>query len=141
MSLPTKELDALIKDAPAATSLSDLSMLCADSSGNLKKMAAIVPMLLARLLMPWATIRARTVNYYSRAEWLYFAKGETFWGMVNGQPNELLIITGTTTDTNQKFVYYFYSTRIVVRADANDLYGKCFLLLLEGEPPRWINTE
>ncbi len=95
--------------------------------------------MLAAMLMPWAKVVSRTgTNYYTRAEWITFASGQTFWNMSGAQVGDVLVVSGTTKDTNQRVVYYFLAKTL---KENSDFYGKCFLLLLEGEPPRWMNTE
>lgn len=94
--------------------------------------------LIARMLMPFANLYTRTSNSYTRAGWLGFLSPETYWGMSGPAVGDVLVITGTTSDTGQKFAYYFLAER--VRSETT-MYGHCFLLLLEGEPPFWPGTQ
>ena len=90
--------------------------------------------LIARMLMPFANLYVRISNSYTRTAWLEFSSSETYWGMKGMAVGDVLVITGTTSDTGQKFAYYFLAERAKT---VTDMYGHCFLFLLEGEPPVW----
>lgn len=135
MSL-TKTLAEKLASAPTATSLSGLSMPLINSSGNLSQISPHI--LLAMLLLPNATVYTRSnVNWYTRDQIRLYSTGDTYWGVNAQKAGDVLLLFGTTADTNQQFVYFFQATS---RRNSEEWNGRCFLLLLEGERPLWANT-
>lgn len=73
---------------------------------------------------------------YTRAQWIEYSTTETYW-LKHGSIGDLSIFSGRTSDTNQKFTYFFMPERD--HPNGTHHYGHAFLLLLEGEPPLWGN--
>ena len=133
----TKELSSLPTLPSTAMDVWSVVMNYTASPGKLNVVA--LKYLLARMLMPFANVYGVGGGQtFTKAQWLEYATTRTYWHQDSAKIGDALVVSGTTKDTNQRLVYYF---RVTDLGAGSQRYGKCFLLLLEGEPPRRCNME
>lgn len=89
---------------------------------------------LAMMLMPFAKITTRETSAYTRKQLMEYATSPTYWAMTGYDVGDVLLISGTTKDTGQKFLFYFLA-EASNPAFSGRMDGRCFLFILEGEPP------
>lgn len=90
--------------------------------------------MLAMMLIPFAVVRESTTKLYTEDQMMNFATEPTFWGMKGMKVGDVLVISGQTSDTGKKFLYFFLSDGVWPN-NKDYLTGRCFLFILEGELP------
>lgn len=96
------------------------------------------PVLLAKMLMPFANVFVVNPGTYTREAWMSYATAPSYWYSQSAQVGDVLLISSVTSDTNQKLLYFFLVTAIRTGSAYKD--GHCILMLMEGEPPLWPDT-
>ena len=125
----------LLKAVPKVTSISGLSTLFVNASGEFVKMDPLIA--LASLLMPNATVLTHNGGTgYTRSQWIQYSTAPTYWPKENAKAGDVLVVTATTSDTKQRVVHFFLAKS---QRTSTSWSGDCFLLLLEGEAPLWPN--
>lgn len=124
-------------DVKIVSSLPTISQASADTCAIVRTISGMKAMPLyhqfAMMLIPGASVYQYSRYDYSVSQWKIYAQKETWWGYPDAQIGDVIILTGLTSDTKARFVYYFRVERI----EAEKRYGYCFLFLLEGQAPFW----
>ena len=81
----------------------------------------------------------RIPRSFTKAIWLSYCTVKTGWWPYAANPGDLLTVYGKTSDTNQAVMTYHVVTSL--EESGEKCWATPFLILMEGEPPIWVNTD
>ncbi len=95
--------------------------------------------MLAAIFMAGGTKQIHiTSRSYTKEKWMTYCTVDEGWWTIPSDVGDILLIYGRTSDTDQSVVSYHVVKR--KEEDASKIWAAPFLMLMEGEPPMWINT-